>query len=63
MGLLQRQLSRTGQHITLDELVLELQRWQQVMLLYPGGRVEKRFRPMSPVQERLYQELQLEEFR
>ncbi len=62
MGLLQRQLSRTGQHVTIDELALELQRWQQVVLLYPGGRVEKRFRPMSPVQERLYRELSLEEF-
>lgn len=62
MGLLQRHLSRTGQHLTIDELATELQQWQQVILLYPGGRVEKRFRPMSPVQERLYRELGLEEF-
>ena len=62
MGLLQSQPSRTaGQHLTIDELATELQQGRQMILLYPNGGAEKRFRPMSPVQERLYRELSLEE--
>jgi len=59
LGILQRQLRRTGHNLTIDELAEELQRWYQVVLLYPGGRVERRLRPMSPVQEALHRELQL----
>lgn len=61
MGLIQRQLSRTGQRVTLDHLVLELQRWQQVVLLYLGGRTEKRFLPMSLEPGGLFPEMSLEE--
>jgi transposase len=32
MGLLQRQLRRTGHDLTIDELAEELQRWYQVVL-------------------------------
>ncbi|MDG6913620.1 MAG: IS1634 family transposase [Nitrososphaerota archaeon] len=62
MGLLQRQLHRTGHLATIDELAREMQQWYQVVLLYPGGKVERRFRPMSAVQEALYKELRLESF-
>jgi transposase len=62
MGLLQRQLHRTGHLVTIDELAREMQEWYQVVLLYPGGKVERRFRSMGPVQEALYKELQLESF-
>jgi transposase len=61
MALLQRQLHRTGHTVTMiDELAHGLQRWFQVVQLYPGGRVERRLRPMSPVQETLHKELHLE---
>ena len=60
MTLLQRQLHRTGRAVTIDELARALQRWFQVVHLYPGGKVERRLRPMSPVQEALYKELHLE---
>jgi transposase len=62
MGFLQRQLRQTGHAVTIDELVREMQGWYQVVLLYPGGKVERRFRPMNPVQEAVYRELQLESF-
>ncbi|EQD31384.1 transposase, partial [mine drainage metagenome] len=60
MAILQRQLHRTGHTITIDELGHGLQRWFQVVLLNPGGKVERRLRPMSPVQETLHKELHLE---
>ncbi|MGI0070602.1 MAG: IS1634 family transposase [Thermoplasmata archaeon] len=59
MAILQRQLWRTGHPVTIDELAHGLQRWHQVVLLNPGGKVERRFRPMSPVQETLFKELGL----
>ena len=62
MAILQRQLWRTGHGVTIDELAHGLQRWHQVVLLNPGGKVERRFRPMSPVQETLFQELGLERY-
>ena len=60
MTLLQRQLHRTGHAVTIDELAHALQRWFQVVQLYPGGKVERRLRPMSPVQETLHKKLHLE---
>lgn len=60
MAILQRQLHRTGHAITIDELAHGLQRWFQVIQLYPQGRVERRLRPMSSVQETLHKELHLE---
>jgi transposase len=60
MTILQRQLHRTGHAVTIDELGHGLQRWFQVIQLYPGGKVERRLRPMSPVQESLHKELHLE---
>ena len=60
MTLLQRQLHRTGHVVTINELAHALQRWFQVVQLYPGGKVERLLRPMSPVQETLHQELHLE---
>jgi len=62
MTILQRQLHRTGHAVTIDELGHGLQRWFQVIQLYPGGRVERRLRPMSPVQETLHKELHLETY-
>ena len=62
MTLLQRQLHRTGHAISIDELAHGLQRWFQVIELYPGGKVERRLRPMSPVQETLHRELHLEAY-
>ena len=59
MAILQRQLHRTGHPITNDDLAHGLQRWHQVVLLNPGGKVERRFRPMSPMQETLFRELGL----
>ncbi len=60
MTILQRQLHRTGHAVTIDELAHALQRWFQVVQLYPGGKTERRLRPMSPVQETLHKELHLE---
>lgn len=60
LTLLQRQLHRTGHTVTIDDLAHGLQRWFQVVHLYPGGKVERRLRPMSPVQEALHKELHLE---
>jgi transposase len=60
MTLLQRQLHRTGHSVTIDELAHGLQRWFQVVQLYPGGKVERRLRPMNAVQETLHKELHLE---
>ena len=54
MAILQRQLWRTGHPVTIDELAHGLQRWPQVVLLNPGGKVERRLRPMSAVQETLF---------
>ncbi|MGI0155943.1 MAG: IS1634 family transposase, partial [Thermoplasmata archaeon] len=62
LTLLQRQLHRTGHSVTIDELAHGLQRWFQVVQLYPGGKVERRLRPMSPVQESLHKELHLEAY-
>ncbi len=59
LAVLQRQLGLTGHRVTIDELAHALQRWYQVVLLNPGGRVERRFRPMSQVQETLFKELGL----
>ena len=59
MTLLRRQLHRTGHAVTIDELAHALQRWFQVVQLYPGGKTERRLRPMGPVQETLHQELHL----
>lgn len=47
--------------MTLDHLVLELQRWQPVVLLYLGGRTEKRFLPISLEPGGLFPEMSLEE--
>jgi transposase len=60
MTILQRQLHLTGHRVTMDELAHALQRWFQVVQLYPGGKVERRLRPMNPVQETLHKELHLE---
>ncbi len=60
MTLLRRQLHRTGHAVTIDELAHAPQRWFHVIRLYPGGKVERRLRPMSPVQETLHLELHLE---
>ena len=60
LTILQRQLHRTGPAVTIDELTHALQRWFQVIQLYPGGKIERRLRPMSPVQETLHKELHLE---
>ncbi len=46
--------------MTIDDLAYALQKWYQVVLLYPGGRVRRSFRKMDEVQERLYRELDLE---
>lgn len=62
MAILQRQLNRTGHNVTIDELAYALQQWFQVIQLYPGGRTERRLRPMSPVQEALHRELHLESY-
>jgi transposase len=62
MTILQRQLHRSGHRGTIDELAHALQRWFQVVQLYPGGKVERRLRPMSPVQETLHKELHLEAY-
>ena len=62
MAILQRQLHRTGHNVTIDELAYALQQWFQVIQLYPGGRTERRLRPMSPVQEALHRELYLESY-
>ena len=59
MAILQRQLWRTGHPVTIDELAHGLQRWPQVVLLNPGGKVERRLRPMSAVQETLFKEFDL----
>ena len=59
MAILQRQLWRTGHPVTIDELAHGLQRWPQVVLLNPGGKVERRLRPMSAVQEALFKEFDL----
>ncbi len=56
MAILQRQLHRTGHPVTIGELAHGLQRWHQVVLLNPGGKVERRFRRMSPVQETPFRE-------
>jgi transposase len=62
MTILQRQLDRTGHHVTIDELAYALQHWYLVLQLYPGGVIERRLRPMSPVQEALHRELHLETY-
>ncbi len=59
MALLQLKLDRGGEHVTIDELAYSLQKWYQVVLLYPDGRVQKTFRRMDGVQERLYREMNL----
>jgi hypothetical protein len=51
---------RAEDTVKVDELVHALQRWFRVILLYPWGKIERRLRPMSPVQETLQKELRLE---
>ena len=60
LTILQRQLHRTGQLVTIDELTRWLQPWFQVVQNYPAAGAVRRPGLMGPTQVAFYKELHLE---